>query len=136
MNETPHFPNDENGQVLRQTYDGGDDLARSRIVDFCFVFPDREQALAFVRDVDDRNVETCWSLCRGKAMWQVMIVRLPPAVLTSINDTASWGTIYADSITIDAAGRSTAENETTPVQPFKAPTAVSATYDADNRLRP
>ena len=55
-------------------------------------------------------------------------------MLTSINDTAPSGTIYANSITIDAAGRTTAENETTPAQPFTAPTAVSVTYDADNRL--
>jgi YD repeat-containing protein len=51
-------------------------------------------------------------------------------MLSSINDTASWGTIYADSITIDAAGRTTAENETTPVQPFTVPAAASVTYDA------
>ncbi len=72
-NETPHFPNDENGQVLRQMYDGGDDITRSRIVDFCFIFTDRERALAFVRDVDDQNVETCLSWYRGKAMWQVVV---------------------------------------------------------------
>jgi hypothetical protein len=55
-------------------------------------------------------------------------------MLTSINDTAPWGTIYANSITIDAAGRTTAENETTPVQPFNLPVAFSATCDADNRI--
>jgi len=55
-------------------------------------------------------------------------------MLISINDTAPWGTIYADSITIDAAGRTTAENETTPTQLFTLSTAVAATYDADNRL--
>jgi YD repeat-containing protein len=55
-------------------------------------------------------------------------------MLISINDTAPWGTIYADSITIDAAGRTTAENETTPVQPFTLPAAFSATCDADNRI--
>jgi YD repeat-containing protein len=55
-------------------------------------------------------------------------------MLTSINDTAPWGTIDANSITIDAAGRTTVENETTPGQPFTVPAAVSVTYDADNRL--
>jgi hypothetical protein len=55
-------------------------------------------------------------------------------MLISINDTASWGTIYADSITIDAAGRTTAENETAPVQPFTMPAVASVTYDADNRI--
>ena len=55
-------------------------------------------------------------------------------MLTSINDTGPWGTIHADSITIDAAGRTTAENEITPVQPLTVPAAFSATYDVDNRI--
>ena len=75
MNTTPHFPNDENGRVLRQMYDGGDDLTKSRLVDFCFVFPDREQALAFIRDVDDKEVETCLSWYRAKSSWQVIVKR-------------------------------------------------------------
>jgi YD repeat-containing protein len=58
----------------------------------------------------------------------------PSGMLTSINDTAPSGTIYANSVTIDTAGRTTAENETSPVQPFTLPSAVSVTYDADNRL--
>lgn len=73
MNEIPQFPNDENGRVLRQMFDGGDDLTQSRIVDFCFVFTDRGQALAFVRDVDDQTVETCLSWYRGKSVWQVIV---------------------------------------------------------------
>lgn len=73
MNEIPQFPSDENGQVLRQMFEGGDDITRSRIVDFSFVFPDREQALAFVRDVDDQTVEVCLSWYRAKAMWQVIV---------------------------------------------------------------
>jgi hypothetical protein len=73
MNEMPHFPNDENGQLLRQMYDAGDDITRSRMVDFCFVFTDRERALAFVRDVNDENAETCLSWYREKAKWQVIV---------------------------------------------------------------
>lgn len=73
MNTTPHFPNDENGRVLRQMYDGGDDLIQSRLVDFCFAFPDREQALAFIRDVDNQEVETCLSWYRPKSLWQVIV---------------------------------------------------------------
>ena len=73
MNETPHFPKDVNGQILRQMYDAGDDIKQSRIVDFCFIFTDRERALAFVRDVYDENVETCLSWYREKARWQVIV---------------------------------------------------------------
>jgi hypothetical protein len=54
-------------------YEGGDELTQSRIIDFCFVFADREQALMFVRDVDDQTVETCLSWYRGKSMWQVIV---------------------------------------------------------------
>jgi hypothetical protein len=75
MSETPRFANDENGRVLRRMYDGGDDLTQSRVVDFCFVFSDREQALAFVRNVDDQTVETCLSWYREKSMWQVVVKR-------------------------------------------------------------
>ena len=35
----------------------------------------------------------------------------PSGMLTSINDTAPWGAIYADSITIDAARRGTEEGQ-------------------------
>jgi hypothetical protein len=70
-----HFPNDENGRVLRRMYDGGDDLTQSRVVDFCFVFPDRAHALAFVRDVADQTLETCLSWYQGKSMWQIIVKR-------------------------------------------------------------
>ena len=73
MNTTPHFPDDENGRVLRRMYDCGDSLTRSRIVEFCFVFSQREQALAFVRDVDDRDFEICLSWYEEKSVWQAMI---------------------------------------------------------------
>ncbi len=75
MNTAPPFPHDENGQVLRQMYEGGDDLTQSRLVDFCFIFPDREQALAFIRDVDDQDVEACLSWYGEKSSWQVIVKR-------------------------------------------------------------
>jgi hypothetical protein len=75
MSVTPYFPEDENGQILRQMYDSGDDLTQSRVVDFCFVFPDRKQALAFVEDAGDTAVETCLSWYQGKSMWQVIVKR-------------------------------------------------------------
>jgi hypothetical protein len=69
------FPNDENGRVLRRMYDGGDDLTQSRMVEFCFVFPDRELALAFVRDISDQTVQSCLSWYQAKLMWQVIVKR-------------------------------------------------------------
>jgi hypothetical protein len=75
MNATPDFPDDDNGGVLRRLYDCGDDLTQSRIVDFCFIFPDREQALAFVRDVADQTVKTRLSWYQARSMWQVIVKR-------------------------------------------------------------
>ena len=75
MTATPEFPNDENGQVLRRMFDGGDALTQARVVDFCFVFPDREAALAFLRDVEDRTLETCLSWYQEKSMWEVIVKR-------------------------------------------------------------
>ncbi len=69
----PQFPNDENGQLLQQMYNAGDDITQPRIVDFCFVFTDRERALAFVTDVNDKNIESCLSWYGEKSMWQVII---------------------------------------------------------------
>ncbi len=42
MSEPLEFPADENGHVLRQIQDGGHDLTQPRVVDFCFVFPERK----------------------------------------------------------------------------------------------
>ena len=71
MIATPHFPNDANGQVLKRMYDGGDDLTEARVVDFCFVFPDRRAALRFLESVDDPTVEVCLSWER--ALWEVTV---------------------------------------------------------------
>lgn len=71
----PQFPDDENGDVLRRMYDGGDDLSQSRMMDFCFAFPERRQALAFAGIVDDRDLEVCISYCEKREMWQAIVKR-------------------------------------------------------------
>src|SRR5262245_44017820 len=73
MSATPEFPSDVNGDVLRRLCKTGDDLTQSRLIDFCFIFPEREQALMFVRDVADQTVETCLSWFPEKSMWQVIV---------------------------------------------------------------
>ena len=75
MDSNPQFPDDENGQVLLQMYEGGDDLTQSRLVDFCFVFAEREHALAFIRDVDDLDNEICLSWYQTRSSWQVIVKR-------------------------------------------------------------
>jgi hypothetical protein len=69
------FPSDDNGHVLQQMYDGGDDLTQPRVINFNFVFPDRKQALAFVDEVADQTVEACLSWYQRKSLWQVIVKR-------------------------------------------------------------
>lgn len=73
MNTRPEFPNDLNGDVLRQMYEGGDDLTQARMIDFSFIFPDRPAALAFAEIVDDRDKEVCIHYYERRRMWQVTI---------------------------------------------------------------
>ncbi len=100
MNAIPQFPNDENGRVLRRMYDDGDDLSRSRIVDFCFVFPNREQALAFVRAVADETIfETCLSWYGKDAKWEVIVKRdmVPDhAIITAMESALTSKAIKVD----------------------------------------
>ena len=46
-----NFPNDENGDILRKMIKRGDDLSKSRKIDFYFVFPEEHQARNFARQV-------------------------------------------------------------------------------------
>lgn len=55
--------------------DGGDSLTQPRIVDFCFAFPERRQALAFAEIVDDRELEVCISYYEERYMWQTIMKR-------------------------------------------------------------
>ncbi|MFD2368273.1 ribonuclease E inhibitor RraB [Pseudoduganella sp. GCM10020061] len=47
MAHIPDFPDDENGDVLRQMAEQGDDLSVPRNIDFTLVFPDEERAQRF-----------------------------------------------------------------------------------------
>lgn len=47
MNEPLDFPDDENGDVLRQMAEQGDDLSVAREIDFSVIFPTEEAALQF-----------------------------------------------------------------------------------------
>ena len=73
MNTPPQFPNDDNGDVLRRMYAAGDDLTQARMIDFCFVFPERRQALAFAGVVDDQDIEVCISYYKGRKVWQAIV---------------------------------------------------------------
>jgi len=67
------FPRDLNGDVLRRMYEGGDDLSQPRVIDFCFIFPDRAVALAFAKSVDDPVMEVCISFYEQGHTWQAKV---------------------------------------------------------------
>ena len=75
MSEFPHFPNDTNGAVLRRMFDGGDDLSKPRTLDFCFIFSERQLALAFAELVNEREFEVCISYYEAREMWEAKVRR-------------------------------------------------------------
>src|SRR5258705_5099476 len=75
MSEPSRIPNDENGDVLRRMLRDGDDLSKPRMIDFCYIFPERRQALAFAEIVDDRELEVCISYNKERDMWDTIVKR-------------------------------------------------------------
>lgn len=75
MNDSTGIPNDVNGNILRKMLQSGDDFSRSRTVDFCHVFSERRQALAFAEIVDDKELEVCISYNDQAEMWDVIVKR-------------------------------------------------------------
>ena len=75
MSAPADFPNDEKGEVFRQMVRDGDDLSKPRMMDFCHIFPERRQALAFAEMVDDRQLEVCISYEEERELWQVIVRR-------------------------------------------------------------
>lgn len=69
-----HFPNDENGRVLRRLYDSGDSLSQPRNIEFQFIFPRREQSLDFARAIPEKEYEVCLSFYEERDMWQAEII--------------------------------------------------------------
>ncbi len=67
------IPDDENGAVLKRMREGADSLEKPRMIDFCFAFPEREQALEFARAVPEEDLEVCISRYEERAMWQVIV---------------------------------------------------------------
>jgi hypothetical protein len=53
--------------------DGGDDLSQPRTVDFFFVFPERAEALAFARLVNDPDKEVCISCYSERHLWEATV---------------------------------------------------------------
>ncbi len=67
------FPNDENGAVLNRMRDGGDLLVKPRMIDYCFVFPDREWSIEFARAITESDLEVCLSYYEERKMRQAIV---------------------------------------------------------------
>ena len=104
MSAQPNFPNDENGGILRRMLDGGDDLSKPRMMDFCFIFPERRQALAFADIVDERELEVCVSYYQPRDWWQVIVHRHMLPTYGGITEMEAELTVRAESVGGQADG--------------------------------
>lgn len=75
MSNPWQIPNDETGDVLSQMLRRGDDLSKPRMIDFCHIFPERRQALAFAEMLDDRELKVCISDNDERDMWDAIVSR-------------------------------------------------------------
>ena len=75
MDAPSNIPNDENGDVIRRMIKNDDDLSKPRLIDFCHVFSERRQALAFAEMIDDRQLEVCISYYEKRDLWDVKVKR-------------------------------------------------------------
>ena len=69
------IPSDATGDAIRRLLADGDRLSEPRLVDFCFIFTERKQALAFAEIVEDRDLEVCLSYYEERDMWQCVLRR-------------------------------------------------------------
>jgi hypothetical protein len=69
------FPNDDNGQVLRQMAQSGDDLSKPRMIEFQHIFTSKENAIAFVGAVSNETDRVELSWFEGERSWNVQVAR-------------------------------------------------------------
>ena len=72
-----HFPNDENGDVLRQMHERGDDLSRSRDIDFNVIFPNEACATEFALSFSRLGLQVSSEQTAGapELPWDVRVVK-------------------------------------------------------------
>ncbi|WP_445145092.1 ribonuclease E inhibitor RraB [Dyella sp. Tek66A03] len=71
----PVFPDDENGEMLRQMAAEGDDLSVPREVDFSVIFPSEETALKFAVVLLKHGQKVSFAECgeRDEVFWLVQV---------------------------------------------------------------
>ena len=70
-----NFPDDDNGDVLRNMERNGDDLSQPRNIDFEHVFPTQEKALSFAARAINQTDEVGISWYEEARCWQVRVTR-------------------------------------------------------------
>ena len=102
--DASHIPDDENGRILRQMLNQGDILSEPRMMDFCFAFPERRQALAFAELIDERELEVCISYYPEREMWQAIVHRYMSPTHRDITLLESALSVRAESVGGEADG--------------------------------
>ena len=69
------FPDDDNGRVLKEMMDSGDDLSKPRLIEFQHVFTSKEDALAFIGAVSNETDRFELSWFEAKRSWNVQVAR-------------------------------------------------------------
>lgn len=69
------FPDDDNGDVLRNMLRNGDDLSEARMLDFEHIFPSDEKALAFVARALTQTDQVRLSWYEDARCWNVQVSR-------------------------------------------------------------
>ncbi len=71
------YPNDASGDTLRRMQEAGDDLTRSRNVDFTVVFPDEQSAEQFANHFRVLGYEATVELTESNEQfpWDVVVIK-------------------------------------------------------------
>ena len=82
------FPSDGNGDVLWRMYSSGDDLSRSREIEFFLVFPSEDSALRFAVFMLRKGFKVSASSYdkRSKYTWQVGIYPVLKPTYVSVSE--------------------------------------------------
>lgn len=98
------FPADENGDVLRLMQENGYDLSKPRVIEFCFAFPQRNQADQFAGIVDDKDLTVSISVYEERNMWQAIVSKHMLPNYAEITDLEKTLSIKAESVGGEADG--------------------------------
>lgn len=85
-------------------YKHGDDLSQARMIDYCFIFPQRKQALAFAKLVNEREFEVCISYYEERDMWEAIVKRFMVPTHGDITNVETDLTARAETVGGEADG--------------------------------